>query len=130
MFTLDCLRVLLAYVMLLGVDVPLVGRYDNGNLICLTRQPVNAPHPAIRTESGVAKKGGILLANLFQGSSSTFSGARFPAFLAFKEGMWDTHIAALLGSPTVSPAKEAGLLPPPRLRTVRETFASHGSSME
>ena len=80
----------------------LAGRHDNGNLICLTRQPVNAPHPAIRTESGVAKKGGILLANLFQGSSSTFSGARFPAFLAFKEGMWDTHIAALLGSPTVS----------------------------
>ena len=37
----------------------LAGRHDNGNLICLTRQPVNTPHPAMRTESGVAKNGGL-----------------------------------------------------------------------
>jgi hypothetical protein len=46
--------------------------------------------------------GRILLANLLQGSSSTFSGARFPRFLAFKEGMLDRQISTLGGSPTVS----------------------------
>src|SRR5215467_3714717 len=44
----------------------------------------------------------ILLANLLQGSRSTFSCASFPSVFAFQEGMWDTHISALLGSPTVS----------------------------
>jgi hypothetical protein len=34
--------------------------------------------------------GGILLANLLQRSSSTFSWGRFPSFFAFKEGMSDT----------------------------------------
>jgi len=48
------------------------------------------------------KNGRILLANLLQGSSSTFSGARFPRFLAFKEGMLDRQISTLGGSPTVS----------------------------
>jgi hypothetical protein len=42
------------------------------------------------------------LANLLQGSRSTFACACFPRFLAFKEGMWDTQISALLSSPTVS----------------------------
>src|SRR5215468_4500094 len=46
--------------------------------------------------------GRILLANLLQGSRSTFSCASFPSVFAFQEGMWDTHISALLGSPTVS----------------------------
>jgi hypothetical protein len=45
--------------------------------------------------------GGILLANLLQSSSSTFSCVSFPGFFAFQEGMWDTHISALLSSPTV-----------------------------
>ena len=44
----------------------------------------------------------ILLANLFQSSRSTFSWGSFPSVFAFKEGMWDTHISALGGSPTVS----------------------------
>jgi len=44
----------------------------------------------------------ILLANLLQGSRSTFSGARFPRFLAFKEGMLDRQVSALGSSPTVS----------------------------
>jgi hypothetical protein len=48
------------------------------------------------------ENGRILLANLFQGSSSTFSCASIPSFFAFKEGMWDTKISALLNSPTVS----------------------------
>jgi hypothetical protein len=42
------------------------------------------------------------LANLFQSSRSTFSWGSFPSFFAFKEGMWDTQISALLSSPTVS----------------------------
>ena len=50
----------------------------------------------------VSKNGGILLANLLQGSSSTFSRVSFPSPFAFQEGMWDTHISALLSSPTVS----------------------------
>src|SRR5947209_19485111 len=37
-----------------------------------------------------------------QSSSSTFACARFSSFFAFKEGMWDTQISALLSSPTVS----------------------------
>jgi hypothetical protein len=50
----------------------------------------------------VSQKGGILLANLLQSSSSTFSCVSFPDFFAFQAGMWDTHISALLNSPTVS----------------------------
>ena len=46
--------------------------------------------------------GRILLANLLQGSRSTFSQGSFPSFFAFEEGMWDIHISALLSSPTVS----------------------------
>jgi hypothetical protein len=42
------------------------------------------------------------LANLLQSSSSTFSCVSFPSFFAFQEGMWDTQISALGGSPTVS----------------------------
>jgi hypothetical protein len=49
----------------------------------------------------------ILLANLLQSSRSTFSRGSFPSFFAFKEGMWDPQISALLSSPTVS----ARLLP-------------------
>jgi hypothetical protein len=37
-----------------------------------------------------------------QSSRSTFSCASFPSFFAFKEGMLETHISALLSSPTVS----------------------------
>jgi len=37
----------------------LATRHDNGNLIYLTRQPFNTPHPAIRAESEVAKNGGF-----------------------------------------------------------------------
>src|SRR4029453_7736377 len=37
-----------------------------------------------------------------QRSRSTFSRGNFPSFLAFQEGMWDTPISALGGSPTVS----------------------------
>src|SRR5262245_47002532 len=55
----------------------------------------------------VVKNGVILLANLFQGSSSSFSCTRFPRCCAFQAGMWDTHISALLSSPTV--AYEPGL---------------------
>jgi hypothetical protein len=49
-----------------------------------------------------AKTGRILLANLFQSSRSTFSWGSFSSFLAFQEGMWDTQISELGGSPTVS----------------------------
>jgi hypothetical protein len=52
--------------------------------------------------TGSRKNGGLLLANLLQGSRSTFSCVSFPSFVAFKEGMWDTQISALLSSPTVS----------------------------
>ncbi len=48
------------------------------------------------------KKGGILLANLLQRSRTAFSRVSFSSFFAFKEGMYDTQIAALLSSPTVS----------------------------
>ena len=44
----------------------------------------------------------ILLANLLQSSSSTFSCISFPSYFAFQEGIWGTHISALLSSPTVS----------------------------
>jgi hypothetical protein len=50
----------------------------------------------------VSKNHPILLANLLQGSRSTFSCASYPSFFAFQEGMWDTQISALLNSPTVS----------------------------
>src|SRR5215475_11877789 len=46
--------------------------------------------------------GRILLANSLQSSKRTFSWGSFLSFFAFKEGMWDTQIAALLSSPTVS----------------------------
>jgi hypothetical protein len=49
----------------------------------------------------VSKKGGILLANLFQGSRSTLSCIKFPSVFAFQAGMWGTLISALLNSPTV-----------------------------
>src|SRR5215510_4358671 len=38
-----------------------------------------------------------------QSSRSTFSCGSFPSFFAFKEGMWEPQISALLSSPTVSP---------------------------
>jgi hypothetical protein len=44
----------------------------------------------------------ILLANVLQSSSRTFSCVSFPSFFAFKEGMWDTPISARGGWPTVS----------------------------
>jgi hypothetical protein len=44
----------------------------------------------------------ILLVNLLQSSRSTFSWESFPRVFAFQEGMWDTQISALGGSPTVS----------------------------
>src|SRR5215475_9651619 len=50
----------------------------------------------------VSKNGRILLANLLQSSSSTFSCVCFPGFFAFQDGMWDTQISALLSSQTVS----------------------------
>ena len=37
-----------------------------------------------------------------QSSKSIFSRKSFPSFCACKEGMWGTHISALLSSPTVS----------------------------
>jgi hypothetical protein len=40
--------------------------------------------------SNCADNGRILLANLLQSSSSTFSWGSFLGFFAFKEGMWDT----------------------------------------
>src|SRR4030095_8176668 len=49
-----------------------------------------------------AKTARILLANLLQGSRSTFARVRFPSFFAFQDGMWDTQFSALLSSPTVS----------------------------
>src|SRR5262245_61635296 len=51
---------------------------------------------------GVSFKGRILLANLLQSSRSTFSRGNFPSCFAFQEGMWDTPMSALGGSPTVS----------------------------
>ena len=47
------------------------------------------------TVKGEEENEGILLANLFQSSRSTFSCASFPSFFAFKEGIWDTQISAL-----------------------------------
>src|SRR6266566_3001972 len=44
----------------------------------------------------------LLLANLLQRSRTAFSRVSFSSFFAFKEGMYDTQIAALLSSPTVS----------------------------
>src|SRR5215510_6336693 len=37
-----------------------------------------------------------------QSSKRTFSWGSFLSFFAFKEGMWDTQISALLSSPTIS----------------------------
>ena len=67
----------------------------------------------------VSKKGGILLANLLQGSRSTFSCVRFPSFFAFQDGMWDTQFSALLSSPTVS----ARILLVNLLQRSRSTFS-------
>src|SRR6516165_1413352 len=44
----------------------------------------------------------MLLANLLQSSSSTFSCVSFPSFFAFQESMWDAPISAPLNSLTVS----------------------------
>jgi hypothetical protein len=44
----------------------------------------------------------ILLANLHKSSRSTIYCASFASFFAFKEGMVETHISALLSSPTVT----------------------------
>ena len=49
-----------------------------------------------------ANNGRILLANLLQGSGSTFACVCFPSFFAFQDGMWDTQFSALLSSPTVT----------------------------
>jgi hypothetical protein len=43
-----------------------------------------------------------LILGLLQSSRSTFSWESFASFFAFKEGMSDTGISALLSSPTVS----------------------------
>jgi hypothetical protein len=51
---------------------------------------------------GCPKTYPILLANPLQSSKRTFSWGSFLSFFAFFEGMWDTQIAALLSSPTVS----------------------------
>ena len=48
------------------------------------------------------ENGRILLANVLQSSSRTFSCVSFSSIFAFKEGMWETPISALGGSPTVS----------------------------
>src|SRR5262245_44039649 len=53
-------------------------------------------------ERGGSKKDRILLANLLQGSRSTFSYASFPSFFTFKEGIWDTQVLTFWSSPTVS----------------------------
>src|SRR5205823_10564753 len=57
----------------------------------------------IHPSSLVSQNLPILLANLLQSSRSTFSGASSPSFFAFKEGIWDPQISALLRSPTVFP---------------------------
>ena len=54
------------------------------------------------TPTEVSQKGGILLANLLQGSKSTFSWGSFLSFFAFKEGMLGTPISVRGGWPTVS----------------------------
>jgi hypothetical protein len=41
----------------------LTGPHDYADFICLARQPVNNPHPAMKAESGVSKNGGILSVN-------------------------------------------------------------------
>jgi hypothetical protein len=50
----------------------------------------------------LAKNEGILLANLLQSSTSTFSRGSFLSFFAFKEGMLGTPISVRRGWPTVS----------------------------
>src|SRR5262245_44429992 len=57
------------------------------------------PYPSPITDEENAR---ILLANLLQGSRSTFSRICFPRFFAFQAGMWDAPISALLNSPTVT----------------------------
>src|SRR4029434_7822880 len=56
----------------------------------------------IAVQERCTENGRILLANLLQSSRSTFSRGSFLSFFAFKEGMWDTQISALLSLPTVS----------------------------
>ena len=51
---------------------------------------------------GRQKNEGILLANLLQRSRTAFSCVSFSNFFAFKEGMYDTQVSAVLSSPTVS----------------------------
>src|SRR6266446_3477182 len=58
--------------------------------------------PHMQSHQYVSFNGGILLANLLQSSKRTFSLGSFSSFFAFKEGIWDTQISALLSSPTVS----------------------------
>src|SRR6266567_8138210 len=73
---------------------------------CESRALSQKPHLIATRGRGRAeecvKNHPILLANLLQSSSSTFSCVSFPSFFAFQEGMWDTQISALLSSPTVS----------------------------
>src|SRR6266852_5303839 len=68
---------------------------DFSNKFCCNIPTPKEPHQALSTYR-------ILLANPLQSSSSTFSCVCFPSLFAFKEGMWDTHISALLNSPTVA----------------------------
>ena len=56
----------------------------------------------------------ILLANLLQRSRTAFSCVSFSCFFAFKEGMYDTQISAVLSSPTVSGRLLYSFLEPPR----------------
>jgi hypothetical protein len=57
---------------------------------------------SIASRVSCADNGRLLLANLLQSSSRTFSCVSFPSFFAFQKGIWDTQISALLSSPTVS----------------------------
>src|SRR4029450_2050745 len=70
----------------------------NSHLVAAKRCVSYDTHRGIR----VSQIDRILLANLLQGSRSTVSCASCPKLFALKEGIWDTHISALLSSPTVS----------------------------
>ena len=56
----------------------------------------------VRTKSGKPIGRAKVDRTRLQSSRSTYSCASFPSFFAFKEGMLETHISALLSSPTVS----------------------------
>src|ERR1700731_208166 len=58
--------------------------------------------PVVRTKSGKPIGRAKVDRTRLQSSRSTFSCASLPSFFAFKEGMLETHISALLSSPTVS----------------------------